>query len=134
MPWLSKFQGFIEGLLVITFITVAFDKIGTFMFRKGLVKPFYVKGHRVHHKIIYPIVMGSYILLSALDFLGIIEPVWSSIWYRAAIVSAITGFCFALDLVADTIFDGRKHAILHHEWVYLLIPAYIILELLKVAI
>ena len=44
----------LAALLLTTFIV---DKLGTAMFKRGFAKPFYIKGHRIHHDCIYFIVL-----------------------------------------------------------------------------
>jgi hypothetical protein len=53
--------GMIIGLAVEIVATILADKLGTYLFHKGYAKPFYIKGRRIHHVWIYPLIPGFYI-------------------------------------------------------------------------
>ena len=41
------------GFVILLGVTVFVDKLGTALFHKGFAKPFYIKGHRIHHSILF---------------------------------------------------------------------------------
>lgn len=113
------------GFVLLLGVTVFIDKLGTALFHKGFAKPFYIKGHRIHHSIIYSIVPISYGAISVLYFLGYLGIHWNLLWINLAYIALITGACIAIDSIGDKFWpEIRKNVILHHEWVYSIIPAY----------
>jgi hypothetical protein len=114
------------GLGTIFAATFAVDKLGTAMYRRGFAKPFYIKGRRIHHSVIYGIVPISYSLLCLLYVLGYIHFFWSDFWLRLFYSGIVCGICLAVDFIGDKYWpEIRKNVILHHEWIYAFIPAFI---------
>ncbi len=138
-PYLSHpaifFFGVMIGLAVVVISTYIADRLGTAMFSRGFAKPFYIKGHRIHHSCIYFIVPTAYSILVALYFMGYIQPVWSTFWgqiYDAILLAAIT---LTIDFLGDKFWPKiRMNVILHHEWIYALIPAFIFTYMVNVVI
>lgn len=100
------------------------DKLGSFMFRRGYAKPFFVLGRRVHHAWISVLLPFCYVAFSYFIITGNIHPIWNLFWYRLALILPVVGLCLTVDFICD----GRKASstgIFRHEWVYALIPAYI---------
>jgi hypothetical protein len=122
-----QFAGFIVlGLTLILGITVAADKLGTAMFRRGFAKPFYIKGRRIHHSCIYVIMPVSYFALITLYILGFVHFFWSDFYLRLFYSGVICAACLGVDFIGDRFWpEIRKNVILHHEWIYAIIPAYI---------
>jgi hypothetical protein len=98
------------------------------MYKKGIAKPFYVYGHRIHHKIVY-ITAPIYALGLYLTRTDQINLILNELWIRLTILGAIVVGCVALDLAADAI---RKARWFNHEWVYLTIPIYVLAFVIKV--
>ena len=112
------------GLLIATFVV---DKLGTAMFKRGFAKPFYIRGRRVHHSCIYLLVPTGYALFLAFYFLGYIQILWSSLYTNIAYTFFILAITMAVDFLGDRFWPKiRKNVILHHEWIYTLVPAYIL--------
>ena len=119
--------GFLIGLAVILLTTFMVDMLGTAMFKRGYAKPFYIKGHRIHHKCIYLIVPSAYVILVSLFFLGYVKILWGSLWYRCAFTALLVAATIAVDFIGDRYWPRiRKNVILHHEWIYTIVPAYIL--------
>jgi hypothetical protein len=114
----------VMGMLVAIGTAFALDKLGSLMFRRGYVKPFFVLGRRVHHAWISVLVPFCYLAFSYFMITGRIHPIWNMFWYRFALILPVVGFCFAVDLIGDS-WKSSSTGILHHEWVYALIPVYI---------
>ena len=120
------FAIFIVGLVFILFSTWLVDKAGTAMFERGFAKPFYILGRRIHHSCIYFIVPASYIALWGLFFMGYVQVIWGLLWIKLAIAGVITGLAMLADFLGDKYWTRmRKDAVLHHEWIYTLLPAYL---------
>ncbi len=120
---------FLIGLLIAFFslivVTVIIDKLGTAMFHRGFAKPFYIRGRRIHHRVIYLIIPIAYGVFAILFILGYITISWNAVWYQLAILAAIVAGCVGMDAIGDRFWpEIRKNVILHHEWFYVLIPAY----------
>jgi hypothetical protein len=113
-------------LVLVLAITWAADMLGTSMFKRGIAKPFYVLGRRVHHSCIYLIVPGAYLLIGALFLLGFIHIQWGTLWTDLGYAGVIAVLAMAVDFIGDMYGPSmRENAFLHHEWIYTLVPAYL---------
>jgi hypothetical protein len=120
------FAGFTLGLVLLVYSTWLADKAGTAMYERGFAKPFYIWGRRIHHSCIYLIVPASYVILGTLFFLGYVQIVWGLLWIKLAFAGVIAGLAMAADFLGDKYWPRiRKDAVLHHEWIYTLLPAYL---------
>jgi hypothetical protein len=127
--------GFFVGLGVSLVSTFLIDKLGTAMFRRGFAKPFYVKGHRIHHKFLYYVVPASYTILSALYFMGYIQPIWGTFYDNLGYAVLLVAGTLSLDFFGDRFWPKiRKNVILHHEWVYTIVPFFIFTYMVNVVI
>jgi hypothetical protein len=127
--------GILAGLALIMFSTMVVDKLGTAMFKRGFAKPFYIKGHRIHHSCIYFIVPAGYGLLLGLYFLGYVQPIWSSLWIKFAFTGVLVAATLAIDFIGDKYWPKiRTDVIWHHEWIYSIVPAYILTFVVRVII
>jgi len=141
-PWppvfhdpLAFYFGMLAGFLIVLLTTIFADRLGTFLFHRGYAKPFYIKGHRIHHVWINLIIPLSYILFCVFLLLGYVLPIWDGMYLRLASIFAIAGVCMFIDFMGDKLWPTiRKNVILHHEWVYTLILLYIILFVVEVRI
>ena len=126
---------FTMGLLFIVVCTLFADILGTAMYNRGFAKPFYILGRRIHHNCIYVIAPVSYSVLGVLFLLGIIQVEWSAIWDKVAIAGLIATMAMAIDFAGDKHWPTiRRNAVLHHEWIYTLVPAYLFTYIVHVAI
>lgn len=129
------FVGFLVGLAVVLFSTVVVDQLGTAMFRRGFAKPFYIKGHRIHHSCLYYIIPSSYTALVILYFLGYVKPIWGSFWYNVGYSIFLIAITVSIDFIGDKFWPKiRKNVILHHEWIYTIVPVFIFTYLVNVII
>ena len=120
------FASFAIGLAGILLSTWLADKAGTAMFERGFAKPFYVLGRRIHHSCIYLIVPLSYLVLGAMFFLGYVEVIWGAFWIKLALAGILTTLTMVADFLGDRYWPTiRKNAVLHHEWIYTVVPAYL---------
>ncbi|MHB2036409.1 MAG: hypothetical protein ACYCPW_06660 [Nitrososphaerales archaeon] len=129
------FAGIIISLSAILFSTVIVDKIGTAMFTRGFAKPFYIKGHRIHHSCIYLIAPTGYAAFLGLYLLGYIQILWGSLYDNLAYIIIILAITMSVDFLGDKFWPKiRRNVILHHEWIYTLVPAYILAYMVVVVI
>ncbi len=67
--------------------------------------------------------------------MGYVQLVWHSLWFNLATVGLIVIGAITLDFIGDKFWPKiRRDVILHHEWVYTIIPAYIFTYMLTVII
>ena len=123
--------GLLMGMLAALCASLALDKLGNFMFRRGYAKPFFVFGRRMHHVWIYALVPFCYLVVSYFMITGNVQLIWNLIWYRLALILPVVGFCVAVDFIGDS-WKASSTGILRHEWVYALIPAYIFMFVVNV--
>ncbi len=138
-PHLIDPQLFALGLLIgfeLLLITIYIvDRLGTAMFKRGFAKPFYLKGKRIHHSCIYHILPASYAIMSLLFVFGFISLNWQNFWLKMVYTFVIVAATLSVDFLGDRYWPRiRKNVILHHEWVYTLVPAYIFLFVVNVVI
>jgi hypothetical protein len=127
--------GILAGLAIIMCSTLLVDKLGTAMFKRGFAKPFYIKGYRVHHSCIYFIVPSLYGLFLGLYFLGYVQPIWAYLWFKIAYTGVLLAATMAVDFIGDKYWPKiRKDVVWHHEWVYTIIPAYILTFVVNIII
>ncbi len=113
------------GLLVVLAACLIVDKVGNVMYRKGYARPFFFRGHRIHHFWIYLIIPSCYVALFALVLTGHVQLIWTMFWYRLVFLASLVAACVAVDFIGDGLRLGFRRAILVHEWIYFVIPLYI---------
>jgi len=121
----------VAGFCVVISSTLLLDKAGDYMFHRGIAKPFYLLGHRVHHrKFLLAIVPSAYLAVGTLIYLHYMRVLWSSFWPSVEISLLLAGACLALDFTLDALSRvDKRRALLHHEWVYVVVPAYVFTHL-----
>ncbi len=117
-------------------LTSVLNRFGDAMFRRGFAKPFYIKGHRLHHRSFLQVFLPSaYASLALLIVFGYVKVVWRVLWPGLATTLAIGAACIALDLLWDRLsLSSVKWGILHHEFIYLAIPAFAFTDFLKLVV
>lgn len=117
----------IFGFLVILFSATLINKAGDVMYRKGIAKPFYVMGHRLHHRsVLKTVVPAAYAAVAVLIYLHYMRIVWYSFWVSTGVAVLLTGLCLSLDMTMDALIArGKRTGLVHHEWLYLIVPAYV---------
>lgn len=127
--------GLLAGLGILMLSTFVVDKLGTAMFNRGFAKPFYIKGYRIHHSCIYFLVPSLYGMFVALYFLGYVQPIMANIWMKMAFTAVLVAVTLAFDFVGDRYWPRiRKDVFWHHEWMYTVLPAYILTFVVNVII
>ena len=120
------------GFIVVVASTAVLNKVGDVLYHRGIAKPFYLLGHRLHHRnVLLALVPGVYVLVATMLYLHYMRILWYSFWPSAEITLFLVGICLAIDLTLDALSTVEKRrALLHHEWVYVLVPAYAFTHLL----
>jgi hypothetical protein len=133
---LNIYDGVAVGFVVIFVVSTILDRFGDAMFRRGVARPFYILGRRLHHRRF--LLLGIPLLYASLAFLvlvGWVRVVWSLLWTGLAGTIVVAVACVAFDLALDyTSTGGFRRGILHHELIYLLIPAYAFADFLRLVI
>jgi len=112
------------GLAALIILLFLVDNLGTAMFHRGFAKPFYIRGRRIHHSVIYIVIPIAYGVLVSMYLLGYLLVPWNGFWFRLSAVGALTACTVVIDFLGDKFWpEIRKNVILHHEWFYALIPA-----------
>jgi len=118
------FEATFLGLAAIIVLLVIVDSLGTAMFHRGFAKPFYIRGRRIHHSVIYFIIPLAYGALVIMYLMGYLLVPWTGFWNRLAVVGVLTCITLVIDFLGDRFWPKiRKNVILHHEWFYAIIPA-----------
>jgi hypothetical protein len=125
----------VVGSVFVFGATVLIDLLGTAMFKRGFAKPFYLKGRRIHHKCIYLIIPMAYGILAGLFFLGYVQFISGPLLVKLGYIIALTAACISVDFIGDKFWpEIRKDVILHHEWIYSIIPIYIFTNVITLVI
>jgi hypothetical protein len=131
------FIGAFVGFFLILTACILVDRLGTYLYSRGFAKPFYLLGKRIHHApCIYFLVPSFYVLLLACDLLGIVQFIWAQFWYRLAWTGVVVILSMVVDVLGDKYWQRlamQKH-IFRHEWIYLSIPVYVFLNVVKILI
>jgi hypothetical protein len=122
------------GFIAILSATAFLDKAGDLLYHKGIVKPFYLLGHRLHHRgFLLAIVPASYAVVGTLIYLHYARVMWYAFWPSVEITFILAGVCLTFDIVLDALSTREKRmALLHHEWVYILVPAYVFTHIVAI--
>lgn len=118
--------GVVAAFLVVIAACIMIDKIANMMYRKGYARPFFYRGHRIHHFWIYLIIPAGYVILAGLLLTGHVQLIGNMVWYRVGLLVPIVAVCVAIDFLGDGLRTGLKRTIVGHEWIYVLIPLYIV--------
>lgn len=121
----------VAGFVVVLSSVFLLDKAGDFLYHKGIAKPFYLLGYRLHHRnFLLSIVPTTYVLVATLIYLHYVRILWYSFWPSLEITLFLAGICLTIDLTLDALSSVEKRrALLHHELVYILVPAYVFTHL-----
>lgn len=123
--------GLVTGFIVVLASTLVLDKAGDYLYHRGIAKPFYLRGYRLHHRnFLLALIPSGYVVLATLIYLHFIRILWSSFWPSAEVTLALAGLCLTFDLSWDALSSSEKRkSLFHHEWVYFLVPAYVFTHL-----
>ena len=122
----------LAGFIVVVSSMVGLNKAGDLLYRRGIAKPFYLFGYRLHHRnFVLAVVPAVYAVVAMMLYLHYMRILWYSFWPSLEITLFLVGICLTIDLTLDALSNVEKRrALLHHEWVYVLVPAYAFTHLL----
>jgi len=127
--------GLMVGFAATLAIALLLDEFGDIMFRKGVARPFFFGKYRLHHRrFLFVFLPVGYSLLSFLIALGYIQIVWSDLWTGIMTTFVIATACLLLDLTVDYLQDSWGWGLIHHELIYLVVPAFAFTDFLHLAI
>ena len=118
--------GLLAGFVVVLSSTLILDKAGDFFYHRGIAKPFYLFGYRLHHRhVLLSIVPATYVAVASLLYLHYARVLWASFWTSLEVTLFLACGCLAIDMTLDALSTVEKRrALLHHEWLYVVVPAY----------
>jgi hypothetical protein len=124
----------VAGFVVVVSSMAVLNKAGDLLYHKGIAKPFYLLGYRLHHRnVALAFVPAVYAVVAAMIYLHYMRILWYSFWPSVEITLFLVGICLTVDLTLDALSNaGKRGALLHHEWVYVLVPAYAFTHLLAI--
>jgi hypothetical protein len=127
--------GLMVGFVATLAIASALNEFGDEMFKRGVARPFFFGGHRLHHRsFLFIFLPLGYIALSSLILLGYVQIVWNDFWTGIVSTLIIAGVCLLLDLTVDYAKDSGGWGFLHHELIYLAVPAFAFTDFLRLAV
>ena len=128
------YLGVAVGFVAVLVLASLMNKLGDVMFRNGIARPLFVRGHRIHHRDVLLLALpGAYAIVVSLVLLGLVAVVWRTFWTGIETTFLIAAACLLLDLGLDRASVGMKvRAMLPHEIVYFLIPVYVFTHVLVV--
>lgn len=132
----GAFVGASMGFAGVLILASLLNKLGDVLYTKGLVSPFFVRGRRIHHRdVLFLLLPGTYSFVVSLILVGYVNVDWSGFWSGIETTFVIAACCLLLDFALDRVSFGlRERALLHHEWAYLLVPAYMFTHVLTVLV
>jgi len=126
--------GLVAGFLATLAIASLLNEFGDIMFSKGVARPFFFGKYRLHHRrFLFVFLPMGYSLLSFLIVLGYVQIVWSDFWTGIVTTFVIGATCLLLDLTVDYLQDSWGWGLIHHELIYLAVPAFAFTDFLHLA-
>lgn len=97
--------------------------------------PFFLGRRRVHHRpVLFYFLPAAYATLTALFLAGYIKIVWSLFSTGLLCTLVIAASCLVFDLCLDYSRGGGRLGFLHHELIYLTVPAFAFSSFLRLAL
>ena len=133
---LNLYDGIVLGFFATVMLASLFDRFGDAMFRRGVAKPFYILGRRFHHRsLLFVILPCFYALVSVLILTGYVQIVWGLLWTGIGTTILLAAACTIFDLCLDYATRTRiRQGILHHELIYIVIPAFAFTDFLRLVV
>ena len=127
--------GLLVGFAATLAVASVLNEFGDVMFRKGVARPFFFGRYRLHHRrflfVFFPL---GYALVASFILLGYVQIVWSDLWTGMVTTIAIAAACLLLDLAVDYARDSGGWGFVHHELIYLAVPAFAFANFLRFTI
>ena len=131
----NVYFGVLAGLAVTLMIASVLNQFGNTMFRRGVAMPFFIGKRRVHHRqVLFYFLPAAYAALVTLFLAGFVKIIWSLFWTGLVSTFIITGTCLALDLSIDYIRGEGRWGFLHHELIYLTVPAFAFTNFIRLVV
>jgi hypothetical protein len=122
--------GFVATLVIATIL----NRFGDAMFSRGVARPFFLGRYRIHHRrFLFVFVPMGYALISLLILAGFVQIVWADFWTGLAATLMIGAACLLLDLTFDYARESGGWGFIHHELIYLVVPAFAFSNFLRIA-
>ena len=126
--------GLLVGFFATLVIASALNQFGDEMFRRGVARPFFFGKYRLHHKrFLFVFLPLGYAILSALILMGYVQIIWTDFWTGIVATMIIASACLLLDLTVDYARESVGWGFVHHELIYLLVPAFAFSDFLHLA-
>lgn len=131
----NVYFGVAMGFLATLVAASALNRFGDEMYSRGFAKPFYLGGHRVHHRaFLFSTLPAAYVLLASMMLRGYVRVLWSDFWSGVVSTVLVGMGCLLLDLTFDYLRGEGRRRLLQHEIVYLAIPVFIFTNFLRMAL
>ncbi len=127
--------GMAIGFVATLAIAAVLNRFGDAMFRRGVARPFFVGRYRLHHRrFLFVFLPTGYAILSLLILVGYVEIIWSDFWTGIVSTLIIAASCLLLDLGIDYAKAGGGWRYIHHELIYLAVPAFAFSDFLRLVV
>jgi hypothetical protein len=124
--------GMLIGFIATLAMAAVLNRFGDVMFRWGVARPFFVGNYRLHHRrFLFAFLPTGYAILSLLVLAGHVEIIWSDFWTGIVSTLVIAASCILLDLGLDYAHDSGGWGFVHHELIYLAVPAFAFTDFLR---
>jgi hypothetical protein len=131
----NAYFGALLGFVATMLVASVLNQFGNTMFRKRVAMPFFFGRRRVHHRqVLFYFLPAAYTTLVALFFAGYVKIVWSLFSTGLLCTVVIAASCLVFDLCLDYSRGGGRLGFLHHEWIYLTVPAFAFSSFLRLAL
>jgi hypothetical protein len=123
------------GFVATVCVALILNSFGNTMFRKGFAMPFFIGRWRLHHRhFLFYFLPAAYAGLAAMFFAGYVTVVWSLFWTGLVSTLVIAVACMAFDLAFDYFHGVGRWGFLHHELIYLTVPAFAFTSFLRLVL
>ena len=127
--------GIMVGFGATLALSAVLNRFGDVMFSKGVARPFFFGRYRLHHRrFLFVFLPAGYSILSTLILAGYIQIIWSDFWTGIVSTLIIGAVCLILDLTVDYAKETGGWGFLHHELIYLAVPAFAFTDFLHLVI
>ena len=131
----NVYFGAAVGFMAVVATALVLNGFGNTMFRRGVAMPFFFGRRRLHHRqVLYYGLPAAYATMASLFLAGYVTIVWSLFWSGLVATFLIAATCIFFDLTVDYIRGRGRWGFLHHELIYLAVPAYVFADFLKLAV
>ena len=131
----NVYFGAMVGFAATLVVASLLNQFGNTMFRMRVAMPFFFGRRRVHHRqVLFYFLPAAYSALAALFIAGYVKIVWSLFSPGLMCTLVIAASCLVFDLCLDYSRGGARLGFLHHERIYLTVPAFAFSSFLRLAL